>query len=252
MHIPVYIINLDRSKERLEAVSASATQAGLSYQRVPAVDGSQVDIQHCERIDEKRFRRRHGKNLLPGEVGCYLSHLDALSIIAKGDAAFAVIVEDDIAFGHDFSAILSSLTTISGWDVIKFANHRNRLFHRDMSITDDVSIGRFLHGPLGSSAAYMVTREGAAKLVAKLQPMSLPYDVALERGWTGYRLFSTNRNIVQFCDTSGSTITQGRKSYKNNRLPKWKRIGTFFFRLSDYIRRMVYAVMPSGLRRKGN
>lgn len=250
MDISVYIINLDRSKDRFKAVSLSAEKARLSYRRVSAVDGNDVDMSTCSEIDEKRFRRRHGKYLLAGEAGCYLSHLKALSEVANADEPFAIIVEDDVAFDAEFVKIINMLTHIKGWDIIKFANHRHRVFHCDMKITSDVSIGRFLHGPLGSSAAYMVTREGAKKLFTKLQPMSLPYDVALERGWSGFRSFSTNRNIIKFQGIGGSTIVEGRKTYHKSRLPKWKRVGTFFFRVGDYIRRINYGLLPSGLKRE--
>lgn len=250
MDIPVYILNLDRSKERYERVARSADEAGLHYLRISAVDGQQIDILHTPEIDEKRFRRRHGKNILNGEAGCYLSHLRALSIIAESDAAYAVIVEDDVGFGKDFLPVINKLTQIEGWDMIKFSNHRHRLFHRYIDITDKVSIGRFLHGPLGSSAAYMVTREGARKLLDKFTPMSLPYDVALERGWTGFEAFSTDRNIIHFLATGGSTIVKGRKTYRDMRLPAWKRVGTFFFRVSDYICRVIYGLYPSHLRQK--
>ena len=248
MNIPVYIINLDRSKDRFEVVARSAESVGLDYHRISAVDGSKIDIQHSPEIDVKRFRRRHGKNILPGEAGCYLSHLRVLSVIANGEDPYAVIAEDDVGFDEEFVRIINKLSQVDGWDMIKFSNHRNRIFRKMMDITDNVSIGRCLHGPLGSSAAYMVTREGAKKLLEKLTPMSLPYDVALERGWSGYKAFSTNKNIVKFCGVNGSTIVKGRKTYHNMRLPKWKRIGTLFFRISDYIRRIIYGLQPSHLK----
>ncbi|EJF90546.1 glycosyltransferase family 25 protein [Bartonella tamiae] len=248
MNIPVYIINLDRSQERYKAVSSYAKEAHLDYQRVPAIDGGLVDVMNCPEIDEKRFRRRHGKILLPGEVGCYLSHLAALRIIAEGEQPFAIIVEDDVAFHENFKEIAYKLAKIEGWDIIKFANHRHRLFRPYKKIMESITIGRFLHGPIGSSAAYMVTCEGAKKLLKKLTPMSLPYDVALERGWAGFRFFSTNANIIDFRGATKSTIVSGRQSYQKTRLPKWKRLGTFGFRTSDYICRIIYSLMPSSLK----
>lgn len=250
MDIPVYIINLERSKERYENVSRSAADVGLHYHRVSAVDGQQIDILHTPEIDEKWFRHRHGKIILHGEAGCYLSHLRALSIIANGDASHAVIVEDDICFEDDFVNIMNKLVQIEGWDVIKFSNHRHRLFRRYMDVTDKVSIGRFLHGPTGSAAAYMVTKVGAKKLLDKLTPMNLPYDVALERGWTGLEFFSTNRNIIRFLQTSGSTIALNRQIYRNARLPAWKRGGVLFFRASDYVRRVIYGFTAAHLKQK--
>lgn len=250
MDIPVYILNLDRSKERYERISQSAEKVGLNYKRVSAIDGSKIDIFHTPEIDVKRFRRRHGKDILPGEAGCYLSHLRALSAVVNGDAPYAVIAEDDVGFNKNFMTVINELAQIEGWDIIKLANHRYRLFHRYMDVSDKVSIGRFLHGPSGSSAAYMVTKEGAKKLIAKLTPMSLPYDVALERGWNGFEILSTNRNIIEFLPTPDLTIAINRETYRNVRLSSWKRSGVLFFRASDYIRRIIYGLSRGHLQKK--
>lgn len=249
MKIPVYIINLARSTERFEAVSAHAKAIALNYQRINAIDGVSIDINNCPTISETRFKLCHGKNILPGEAGCYLSHLDALKIVTEGNEPYAIIVEDDVVFPANFTKNITDICSINGWDIIKLANHRHKFFNKYMDVNSHVSIGRFLHGPLGSSAAYIITRAGAAKLLDRLTPMYLPFDVALERGWSGYQIFSTNKNLIEYGAASESTITQGRTSYKKSRLPVWKRIGTLFFRISDYIRRVIYSLMPAHLKK---
>lgn len=247
MPIPVYVINLDRSHERLRAVKNSAARFGITLRRVPAVDGRALPKSFSGDVDEAAFRRLHGKIVMPAEIGCYFSHLKALEEIARGDAPHAAIVEDDIEFTADFSPFLDALVQLSGWDVVKLIHNRAALFRRFRRVDARYSIGRCGHGPLGNAGAYVVTREGANKLLAALRPMRLPYDVAMERGWSGsYAVFTIDRRLVGASQDAPSTIA-GRAAYARAKLPHWKRIGTFIFRTSEYLRRLRFACAPNRL-----
>ncbi|GGB08293.1 glycosyl transferase family 25 [Brucella endophytica] len=247
MPIPVYVINLDRSHERLKAVQASAARFGIAIRRVPAVDGSTLPQSALRDFDAAGFRRYHGKNAMLAEIGCYFSHLRVLEAIVEAHDAHAVIVEDDIEFTADFLPFIEELPRLSGWDAVKLVSHRTVLFRRFWRAGSGYSIGRCGHGPLGSSAAYVVSREGVKKMLAALKPMRLPYDVALERGWSGgYAIFTTDRPLVALSGQAVSTIA-GRAAYASAKLPPWKRIGTLMFRASDYLRRLRFACAPNRL-----
>jgi len=244
LQIPLYIINLDRSPDRYKLVSQAAKEAGIPFRRIAAIEGRKIDVKTCKLVDEKAFLRQHGKTILAGEVGCYLSHLEALDRIINGQDDYAIIVEDDVAFAEDFVETVNQIIGLSGWDIVKFVNHRNRLFHPCYALENGYKLGRCLHGPLGSSAGYIVTKTGAALLKEKLAPMTLPFDVALERGWSGFEFFVLNHDIISLVAGAPSTILSKIGSYSGGNLPLWKRIQTLFFRLGDYLRRVRY-----GLRR---
>lgn len=241
--IPVYAINLERSRDRWESLKVSADQYSVDLRRVEAVEGKLLDRDALTDFDEAGFRRWHGKIALPAEIGCYFSHIRALEIIATAPEPYAVIVEDDVRFTPAFAPFVTKATQLRGWDVIKLINHRTAAFRGFHKIDEQFSIGRCLHGPLGSSAAYLVSREGAGKLLAAIKPMRLPYDVALERGWAGhYEIFTTDKPVLTLSGASISTIAQGRGVYAKTRLPAYKRLGTLLFRATDYIRRIAYAL----------
>lgn len=242
MQVPVYAINLERSRDRWEALRESAARFGIELRRVEAVDGRMLGEADLAGLDEPGFRRIHGKRVLPAEIGCYFSHLRALETIAAAPEPYAVLVEDDVAFTPDFLPFLAGLTRLRGWDAVKLVNHRTPLIRHIHRVNSTHGIGRCLHGPLGSSAAYMVTREGAARLLAALRPMRLPYDVALERGWAGgYEIFTADKAVVGLSGALISTIG-GSAAYARTRLPPWKRLGTLRFRAGDYVRRIGYAL----------
>lgn len=240
--VPVYVINLARSYQRWEDLKISAEQFGIGLRRIEAVEGKLLKDDELGNLDAAGFRRRHGKMVLPAEIGCYFSHIKALEVIVASTDPYAVIVEDDVRFTEDFLPFINGAIKLRGWDVIKLVNHRMAAFRSFGAVIGRFTIGRSLHGPLGSSAAYLLTKDGARKLLAAVKPMSLPYDVAMERGWAGhYELFTTDQPLVEFSDVAVSTIADGRGTYAKTRLPPYKRISTLFFRATDYIKRIAYA-----------
>jgi glycosyl transferase family 25 len=80
LHFPglmVLLINLERSTQRRIQMEARLREAGLSYQILPAVDGAAEQAQLRHTVDAPAFRWHTGRDALPGEVGCYHSHLQA-------------------------------------------------------------------------------------------------------------------------------------------------------------------------------
>ncbi len=250
--IRVFVINLDRSPDRLRAIRENADAHGIELTRIPAVDGGKLPPDRPLPVDRKTFERIHGKRILPGEIGCYLSHLDVLETIAAGDDPHAVIVEDDVRFDAGFLPFLDKLRRLEGWDAVKLVNHRTRGFVAHAAVDETVSIGRCAHGPCGSSAAYVVTKAGAARLLEALSPMRLPYDVALERGWSGkgYSLFTTDRPQVALGSAEASTIAAASGVYQKVTFPPYKRIGTLIFRAGDYLRRIIYTFQKKDMSRR--
>ncbi|MCX8281367.1 glycosyltransferase family 25 protein [Phyllobacterium sp. 0TCS1.6C] len=246
MSVPVYVINLERSHKRWETIRGSAEKFDIDIRRIEAVDGGAY-VPGVAELDERAFFRQHGRSVLPGEIGCYLSHVAALNAIAAGEEPHAVIVEDDVEFKPGFLPFVERLSRLGGWDAVKLVNHRTAAF-RTFATIDGVHVGRCLHGPLGSAAAYMVTREGAARLARALLPMSLPYDVALERGWAGrFSLFATRERVVGLSPEAPTTIGS-RKRYSSTKPAAWKRSGALLFRTGDYIRRVLYGLQTVRLK----
>ena len=85
--VQTYVINLDRSPERLRAMSGRLERARLSWVRIAAVEGAGIDAYECADVDAQAYRRAHGKELNPAEVGCYLSHVKALRTFLAGPCA---------------------------------------------------------------------------------------------------------------------------------------------------------------------
>lgn len=249
MSIPLYVVNLDRSADRLAAISESAAEWGLTITRVPAVDGRSLSADQSRILDHRKFGAFNGKAVLPGEIGCYLSHLKALTLIANGSHAFGVILEDDVRFTERFSPALEALGRVEGWDVVKLINHRTKGFVKHFDLGPDLSLGRCMHGPMGGTAAYAVTRMAAKKLLLSLRPMVVPVDIELERAWGhDISLYTLNRPTVDFAPNQ-STLLGPLGSYKMTKLPAYRRGRTLVYRATSYVQRVIYALTPSFLSR---
>ena len=239
-----FVINLDRSTERWHEIAQSAADIGVDVTRVPGTDGAAIPVAEWRDVDHDRFRRSHGRIILPGEYGCYRSHLAALQAVIDSGEAVAVICEDDIVLKPETpAAVAAILEQKPDLHVLKLANHRIRGFvsHGGEGIG---KFGRCVHGPQGSAACYAVTREGARILHDALQTMWLPWDIAFERGWAlNARIYTVPRKVIGFSKLSrGSTITTSRSSdYKSSKIPLFQRTPTLLFRAVDYVRRAAYA-----------
>ena len=63
-----FVINLDHSTARLEAIQAQARATGLSLTRVPAVLGRAVDLHEATDVDSRGYALRHGRAIYMNEV----------------------------------------------------------------------------------------------------------------------------------------------------------------------------------------
>jgi glycosyl transferase family 25 len=213
------------------------------------VDGRTIAQSDWHDFDAPGFARRNGRTPLPGEYGCHASHLLALERIADSDLDAAVVLEDDVAPGHDFAARITALTT---WalrqdadvpQVIKLASHRQQGFVAKETLPNGEVLGRCLHGPTGSSAGYLVLRRDAARLRTALSSFTLPYDATLERGWAwGGAVYMLKAPAIALPVMRLDTSVADQSQYRAVKFPQWRRLPTLVHRTTDYVQRIVYAL----------
>lgn len=240
----IYVINLDQSRDRWERLCGQAAEYELDITRIPAVDGRAVAEK--DRIDfhPKPFVYHNGRKLLPGEYGCYRSHLLALQqFVASGDK-MVIIMEDDIELNERLiPRAIAAMDSVEGARLVKLVNHRLVGFKPICETAENDVIGRCMHGPQGSAACYVVNRKAAKTLLRTLKPMLLPYDVALERGWsTGVATFTTLENVADFSPHRADTTIGKRVHYRAVKRHFLLRATAHWFRTCDQLRRWRYAI----------
>lgn len=247
--LQTFVINLDRSTDRLERISQRLQQLGLPFTRVSAVDGRQLgERERGEAIDEATFQRLHGMTSLPGELGCYLSHVKVMHAFLATDAEAALILEDDVQPDPALPQVLQALLAAPAhWDMVKISGVHSGTPVRVHRLTDRHWLAVMLTRCTGSSA-YVINRRAAQAYADGLLPMTLPYDHVFDQGWH----FDLKVRVVQplaalHDSVVATTITpSGAASRKFH----WtRRLNAYWFRAVNEWRRVRYALGQLWLER---
>ena len=83
-HIPVFVINMEDSKTRMQRVRKQLEELCISFTRIDAVVGralTATEIDEC--YDPELNKNLHHRNLTVGEIGCYLSHRKVFAMMGE-------------------------------------------------------------------------------------------------------------------------------------------------------------------------
>ena len=207
---PIFVISLARAKERREKMRARLDSLGAAYEIVDAVDGAALTPADYEsRLRQDIMRRKWSRELLPAEIGCYLSHYNLWRRIAAEEIPRALVLEDDADLTGDFAAVVADVLTLNcNWDVVHLAAHRPELV--DVAFRGhagrDYIFGRYKRRLL-LAHAYLISLAGARKLLDICREISEPIDIAWGRWWrTGLMFFCVAPELARQAETV-STIT---------------------------------------------
>ncbi|MBC6441532.1 MAG: glycosyltransferase family 25 protein [Rhodobacteraceae bacterium] len=163
MKVHCYLINLDRSTDRLADFDQQARAAGIQYTRIAAVDGTTIDSATRTRL----FAKRSGHLPLgPREMGCFLSHRAAWQQVVDDTANWAFIAEDDIRFAN-----AARFFTHTDWlpaqaDMVKAETCRQKIrMSRKPAARPHGHALRRLLSYHGGTAGYFISKQGAEILL---------------------------------------------------------------------------------------
>lgn len=177
------VINLDRAAGRWASVAGLAAERGLTLERIAAVDGRDPAALAAAAAAP-------GSGLAPAEIACFESHRLAWRRIAAGDAAFGLVLEDDVFLAEGIAGFLDALPgAAGGLDLVKLNAHpRGMLVHLQPVAEID---GRQLLRPAqgtSDSSAYVISRDFAARALALHDGYRRALDLALFDPATGARI----------------------------------------------------------------
>jgi GR25 family glycosyltransferase involved in LPS biosynthesis len=97
--IKIYVVNLKRRPDRLEHFYNTCSFPKEKIHVVYGFDGKNYDN---ELENEKHLYNKLSHSLLPGEKGCFISHLRIFKDIVNNKIPFGLVFEDDGVFCDDF------------------------------------------------------------------------------------------------------------------------------------------------------
>ncbi|MDR0632370.1 MAG: glycosyltransferase family 25 protein [Holosporaceae bacterium] len=182
--IGVYLINLDRARERLDFVTPQILALDFPINRISAVDGSSLSSEEIESItDLKTYKRIFKTHPEVGTIGCSLSHEKTWRAFLESDNEFAIIFEDDVQFSPAKlrEVIESTIEQKSLWDIVNFETKHWGC---------PVEISKVCHGRLvlyltnvTHAGCYMINRRAAHRLLQKFYPIKMPLDHYFTSAW---------------------------------------------------------------------
>jgi glycosyl transferase family 25 len=160
----VYLINLDRNPDRLAHMRNQLN--GIAFERLSALDGSN--------------QPPTAKGLTRFELACLESHKVAWRKFLHGPESQACFLEDDLHIWPGFAALIGgeawiprdahSIKLDTYLQPVELGDRRAAIGGRELAR---------LHSRHQSSAAYILTREGAARYLELTAGNSMPADYSL-------------------------------------------------------------------------
>lgn len=180
--IPIFCINLDRRKDRWKKFS---TQPSLTQfreiTRTSAIDGNKIPLLQNENISLatkhnilNKQRRSHGEIMSMGAIGCTMSHAKVWKEFLEKypDQQYCLVLEDDVKIPSNLTEILQniSLEEIGSFDV--WLLFYTLIDKKIKNLSDHwISPGYFW-----GTVAYIISRDGAKKLLDTLYPIEVQID----------------------------------------------------------------------------
>ena len=160
----IYLINLDRHPERLEHMRKQLN--GVAFERISALDGSNDPATT--------------KGLSRFELACLESHKLAWRQFLDGPEGHACFLEDDLHVWPGFAPLTRSGSWIpTGAHSVKLDTYLQKVELGEKQVAiGERQIAR-LYSRHQSSAAYILTREGAARYLELTASALAPADYAL-------------------------------------------------------------------------
>ena len=203
--LPLVFINLDKDSERRTRIEGQLAHLGLPGERLPAVWWKHLPP--AEQSLLYSAERNHGlyyQPLVDGEKGCYASHIQAWRQLLASDAPALVVLEDDVRLTPQFADVVKAIAALQEpWDMVKLLGRDREKVRSQRPLVPGTALVDYARVP-SMTAGYVVSRAGAAKLLAHRQPFGRPIDVDLRFWWEcdQLRILGVSPSAIALDDTS--------------------------------------------------
>lgn len=225
--LKAFVINLDRSPERMEGISKNLDALGIPFERVAAVDGSKLTEQEiAEHYCEALNKTLHYRPMKAGEVACYLSHRKVCQQILDSGLDYALVLEDDaelVPGSREF--VEKAAASHQHWDIVKLYEGPNAKKAIDaLKVTEQFSLTVTAKVPSGT-VAQIISREGARKILAMSERFGRPIDQDIRHWWLhDLRVLGVSPTLVSHVgeESDIDAISGHRKVRDYSRLKRMK------------------------------
>ena len=233
------VINLDRAHERMAGMEKGLSEIDLPFNRFSAIDGKKQWDEVKKLVDFNQFQRHVGGGVMPGEIGCYLSHLAVWREYQNSTCDVLLVLEDDVCFGEDFIEALQLATEASrSWDILKLNKIRAKQPISQYRL-GRWSVNAYL-GPSTGMGAYLIKPSVIRRLLPNMLPITNPIDRELDLIHKhDIKMFGMEPFPSWVNDGGQSTIT-GSQFSESLKYSWYRRLPCYAFRFVNLARRLAY------------
>ena len=230
----IFVINLDRSKERWENMKDQELRLNnIKLERVSGVDGFLLDK---EELNKREMITPFCLNFCSmGMIGCWLSHLKVWKKVVDENLPYAIVLEDDTIFPENYSNKINGLLplipenadivllgcSVGGRDdaSLNLVEQSFSLFYKPRdyaSINQEIIIPKMFVG----SYAYLITQQGARKCIKEMGKANyhIDHDISKNKKLNLYAVRKQNEWFKTF--SSSNTSTLNGESNSQNKVEK--------------------------------
>jgi glycosyl transferase family 25 len=227
---PIVFINLEKDAQRRARVEAEFARLKLQGQRLPAVWWKQLPAPEQNRLYSADLNQhQYYKPLVDGEKGCYASHIAAWQQLLASDAEAMVVLEDDVVLDERFCEAVQAIVALqasqgTGWDMVKLMGRaQGEKVRAQRPLTAALALIEYRRVP-SFTAGYVVSRDGARKLLASRVPFGRPIDIDLRFWWENdLQVLGVQPPVVHLDVTSEDSSIAGRKPPSDLRT-RWRKL----------------------------
>ena len=247
--LPCFVISLPRDEERRAHMQAQLSTLAIGAEFIPAVDGRTLSSTDLAAYDRQRALRVYGVEMMPTEIGCFLSHYRLYERMLREGIEVALIMEDDLEIRPEFPAILAGLLADPAppWLVVRFESQRGRVREPKTRKDRGTTVRELPAGELVKLkihvlglGAYLIRHEGARRMLAYGQQIFMPIDQAMDRFWeSGIEPYVVRPMQVRQRPDLVSRI--GTRAYERRQgVPLWDKFRRRLQRMTDSFNKRWY------------
>ena len=185
-HLKIFVINLPEDQQKKNRIKKLLSKFKFNYEFFKAVNGKDKKINSFLGYSDKKRRLFFGRSLLPKELGIFESHKLIYQKIIKNKINHALIFEDDVCFDKNFKYFLFKILDLDyQWDLIRFISGKkldNAISRKVIDLSKEHYLKRFPK-LYGGAHAYLISLEGAKKLLELTNNFYYPIDLVMGQTW---------------------------------------------------------------------
>lgn len=182
---PIFVISLKNSPRR-DIIAQRLNGLKLNFKFIDGINGKTLSQDELNNIDYTFYPQQFAvrKPLTVGEIGFAMSHLYIYNMMQEQNIDKAIILEDDAIVSQEFEHIvLDSLNKVPNtMDILFYEHGKAKTYFCKKNLIEGYRLVHYCTPSKRSkrtitrTTAYLITQEGANKLLKLAYPIRMPAD----------------------------------------------------------------------------